>query len=51
MNRSEKVSYVQKQIASGFSSYYGLSAASVNQLDDDRLDIEYDCAKHWAGDE
>lgn len=51
MTRSEKVEYVKRQLSNGFASYYGVSEEKISQLDDGRLEIEFDCAKNWAGEE
>ncbi|MEQ9888874.1 hypothetical protein ABRP55_20335 [Pectobacterium zantedeschiae] len=51
MGRNEKVAYVKKQIQQGFKSYYGLSSDELVSLDDEHLDVEYDCAINWTGDE
>jgi hypothetical protein len=51
MTRSEKVAYVQKQLIAGLASYYGISSERISQLDDARLEVEFDCAKNWAGEE
>lgn len=51
MARSEKVAYVRKQLGAGLASYYGVSSENIGQLDDARLEVEFDCAKNWAGEE
>ena len=51
MTRSEKVAYVQKQLSAGGASYYGVNAEQISQINDARLEVEFDCAKNWAEEE
>lgn len=51
MSHEEKILYVQKSMSAGNRSYFGLNENEVSQLPPDRLDIEFDCAKNWMGEE
>lgn len=49
--KEQKVAYVQKKIAQGFKSYYGLEEDDIPRIGVDELEVEYDCAVNWSGKE
>ncbi|MEY8768985.1 hypothetical protein AB6T85_00830 [Erwinia sp. ACCC 02193] len=51
MSHEEKISYVQQAMVHGCPSYFGLNENEVSQLAPDKLEIEFDCAKNWNGEE
>lgn len=49
--KEQKIAYVQKKMEEGFRSYYGLDADEIQSLGIDELEVEYDCAVNWSGNE
>lgn len=51
MTRSEKVEYIQSSMLEGYKPYFEMPADQVDCLSSSALEIEFDCAKNWQGDE
>lgn len=51
MTHEEKVAYVQSAMQQGAPSYFGLSENEISQMPPEHLEVEFDCAQHWMGDE
>lgn len=49
--KEQKIAYVQKKMAEGFRSYYGLESDEIPSLGIYELEVEYDCAVNWTGEE